>query len=96
MRRQTATFGYGCLRSKSQTAAGEMPTPPIPAVSTPLHCSAASDPLRWLALSFRCVPRLELWRQAGGYSPVMPHADAMSHASFARYAEMVWKQSLRG
>jgi hypothetical protein len=40
-------------------------TPPIPAVFTPLHCIAASDPLRWLALSFRCIPTLELSKTDG-------------------------------
>jgi hypothetical protein len=96
MQRQTATLATAAFAQNCRLPTGNCLTPPIPAVSTPLHCSAASDPLRWLALSFRFIPRLELWRQAGGFSPVMPHADAMSHASFARYAEMVWKQSLRG
>lgn len=40
-------------------------TPPIPAVSIPLHCRAASEPLRWLALSLRCIPLWNQRRQAG-------------------------------
>jgi hypothetical protein len=57
----------------------------------PLHCTAANDPLRWLTLSFRCIPTLELRRQAGGYATFMSHAVAMSHASCARVADSVGK-----
>ena len=69
LRRPTATFaapatcasGTVPALAKSQTAAaGPCLTPAIPAVSTPFHCSAASERLRWLALPFRCVPTLEL------------------------------------
>jgi hypothetical protein len=52
-------------------------TPPIPTVSTPLHCRAASDPLRWLALSFRCFPPLEL-SETGGMNRTC-HASCSCH-----------------
>jgi hypothetical protein len=52
-------------------------TPPIPAVSTPLHCSAASEPFRWLALSFHCIPPLEMSETGGMMRPC--HASCRCH-----------------
>ena len=81
----TLAFRVAGHRATHVTCPPHSLTPPIPAVSTPLHCRAANEPLRWLVLSFRYIPRLELRRQAGGCLPDMNHARvAMIHASCAR------------
>jgi len=83
--------GLGLRFKTADCRRGGCLTPPIPAVFIPLHCRAASEPLRWLALSFRYISTLE--SSETGRMNRLCHAScrAMKPASCARCADIVIK-----